>query len=44
MNFWKAQAKSVEQTPAAMRELAAELGNALRADTEALTTDRKSVV
>ena len=37
MNFWKAQAKPAEQTPAAMRELAAELGNALRADAEALS-------
>lgn len=37
MNFWKAQARPTEQTPAAMRELAAELGKALRADAEALS-------
>ena len=37
MNFWKVQAKPAEQTPAAIRELAAKLGNTLRADAEALS-------
>lgn len=40
--FWKAQTKPVEQSVAALRELAAELGGAVRQDTaQAQTLDQK---
>lgn len=40
MDFWKAQTKPAELNLATMRELAAELGNALRADATALSAVR----